>query len=67
MTREEKIKARLEEHYCSLLSKGYRIVGLFLIGSQNYDLDIEDENYCSDIDTKAIVVPTFNQFAIGAR
>jgi hypothetical protein len=36
-----------------------RIVGIFLQGSQNYGLDYEG----SDIDTKLIIVPTFEQIA----
>lgn len=61
MNREEKIMKRLEEHYAHLQEKGYEVVGLFLVGSQNYDLDYEG----SDIDTKAIVVPTLEDIVLG--
>ena len=40
-----------------------RIVGIFLQGSQNYDLDI----YGSDVDTKLIVVPTFEDIAMARK
>ena len=40
-----------------------RIVGIFLQGSQNYGLDTES----SDIDTKLIVTPTFNDLAFNLK
>lgn len=55
MTREEKIYQRLESDYNLLIDKGYEVVGVFLQGSQNYKLDYEK----SDIDTKAIILPSF--------
>ena len=56
---QEKIKKRLKEHYefvCSKYDKD-QILGVFLYGSQNYDLATE----FSDIDTKAIYVPSFEE------
>lgn len=40
-----------------------KIVGIFLQGSQNYGLDIET----SDVDTKLIVVPTFEEIAMNKK
>lgn len=61
MTREEKIMKGVGEHL--LEARKYfnsnRIVGIFLQGSQNYGLDYEE----SDIDTKLIIVPNFEQIA----
>lgn len=37
-----------------------RIVGIMLAGSQNYGLDVED----SDVDTKLVVVPTFDDIVM---
>ena len=57
MTNKE-IKDRLKEHWIALERLGYNndnIVGIFLYGSQNYGTDIET----SDVDTKCLVVPTF--------
>jgi len=65
MDREGKINKRIKEHYEYLESKGYEIVGLFLQGSQNYNNDIYDDDYQSDIDSKAIVLPTFEDFVGG--
>lgn len=59
MNREEKIMARLQEHYNYLIEKGHEVVALMLQGSQNYDLDIYTEEYQSDIDSKAIILPSF--------
>lgn len=57
MTNKE-IEDRLKEHWIALERLGYNsdnIVGIFLYGSQNYGTDIET----SDVDTKCLVVPTF--------
>ncbi len=56
MERKE-IMARVEEHYKYLESLGYEVVCTCLQGSQNYGLDEYSEDYCSDIDTKSIVLP----------
>ena len=59
MDKKELIMRRLGEHYLYLREKGYEVVCLMLQGSQNYDLDEYSENYQSDIDSKAIVLPHF--------
>lgn len=57
------IQERVNDHYKYAVSKyGEHILGVFLYGSQNYNLDTED----SDIDTKAIYVPTLDEIAAGA-
>lgn len=52
---------RLSEHYQESLDyfKSSRIVGIFLQGSQNYGLELPG----SDVDTKLIIVPTFEEIA----
>lgn len=62
MERNERIMKRLHEHKEYIQKLGYEIVGIFVQGSQNYGLDIYNEDYMSDIDTKAIVLPTFDDF-----
>ena len=62
MNREEKIIKRVQEHYNYLKEQGYEIVFLALQGSQNYNLDVYDEDYMSDIDTKAVILPSFEDF-----
>lgn len=44
------------KHEYDELSKEYIVYGVFLYGSQNYGLNVPS----SDIDTKAIVIPTFS-------
>lgn len=56
------IMKRLNEHYEYLISKGYEVVCLMLQGSQNYGLDEYSDEYKSDIDSKAIVLPHFRDF-----
>lgn len=70
MDREERIMNRLQEHYdyikdeCRSNGTPYEVVALFLQGSQNYGLDVYTDNYMSDVDSKAIVLPTFNDFIL---
>lgn len=64
MERDAYIFKRVKEHYNEIKDK-YEVVGVFLQGSQNYGLDIYDDDYKSDIDTKAIVLPTFKDIVYG--
>lgn len=58
-----KIMDRLQENYNTVVNMGYELVGIFLQGSQNYELAYED----SDIDCKAIVLPKFNDFVLNNK
>lgn len=53
---QEKITTRLKSDADYLTTLGYEVVGVFLQGSQNYNL----HTITSDIDTKAIVLPTLD-------
>ena len=66
MNREEKIMQRVQEHYDYLQSLGYEVVCVCLQGSQNYGLDEYSDEYMSDIDTKAIVLPPLDNFIAAA-
>lgn len=59
------IRERMEEHFeeAKTLFPEDRIVGLFLQGSQNYGLELPT----SDVDTKLIVVPTFEDIALARK
>ena len=59
---KEKINNRVREHYSYLQSRGYEIAFLALQGSQNYGLDVYDKDYISDVDTKAVILPSFEDF-----
>ena len=66
MNREAKIMKRVQEHYDYLQSLGYEVVCVCLQGSQNYGLDEYSDEYVSDIDTKAIVLPPLDDFIAAA-
>lgn len=59
------VQKRVDEHYVEALKYFDKdhIVGIFLQGSQNYGLEIPN----SDVDTKLIVTPTFEEIARNAR
>lgn len=59
------IMERVSQHYEEALEHFAedRIVGIFLQGSQNYKLDLPT----SDVDTKLIVVPTFEDIALARK
>lgn len=57
------IMNRLQEHLDAVRQSGQDWVGIFLQGSQNYGLDYES----SDIDTKAIVLPSFSDFVLNHK
>lgn len=64
MTKKEAIiHLRLREDFNYVTSLGYNVLGVFLQGSQNYNLDYEG----SDIDTKAILVPSFEDFVLNKK
>ena len=62
---DEWIMSKLKDHYeeAKTLISDSHIVGVFLQGSQNYGLDYEG----SDIDTKCIITPTFEEIALAKK
>jgi hypothetical protein len=65
-SREEFIMSCVQEHYDEAVSLGYEVVAVFLQGSQNYCCDIYTEEYRSDIDTKAIILPSLDDIIRGS-
>lgn len=63
--RRAEIMRRVQDHYNEALQyfPEEQIVGVFLQGSQNYELDYKD----SDIDTKLIVVPSFRDICLNKK
>lgn len=59
----ETIFQRLQSDYDYCVANGYEVVGVFLFGSQNYGVSLET----SDIDTKAIVVPSLMDNIVWGR
>lgn len=58
--RKKQIMDRIHADYKMLEGMGHTVLGVFLQGSTNYSLDYEG----SDIDTKAIVLPSFEDFVM---
>ena len=58
-----------ELHKCRdyLKGKGYNVVYLCIFGSQNYDLDIYTDDYESDIDFKAVIIPTLDDLVYNCK
>ena len=57
------IQKRIQSDYEYVESLGYKVLGVFLQGSQNYGLAYEG----SDIDTKCIVIPAFEDFCLNKK
>ncbi len=60
---KERVQEQVQCHYDKLIELGYNVVGVFLYGSQNYELDYDK----SDVDTKAIVLPTLNDIVLNRQ
>lgn len=60
---KEDVQKQVQSHYDKLVELGYNVVGVFLYGSQNYELDYEK----SDVDTKAIVLPTLKDIILNRQ
>ena len=59
----QSVQNTIYKYYNYLEERGYEVVGVFLFGSQNYGLDSEE----SDIDAKAMVVPTIEDIYNGTK
>lgn len=59
----ESVMRRLQEHLEAVKQKHPHWVGIFLQGSQNYNLDYEG----SDIDSKLIILPSFEEFVLNKK
>lgn len=62
---DKSVQQRVQEHYNELkkIIPEEQIVGVFLQGSQNYGLEYEG----SDVDTKAIILPSFKDFVLNKK
>ena len=57
---KQEVQNIVQQHYNTLVSRGYNVLGVYLYGSQNYEMDYEG----SDIDTKAIIIPSINDIIL---
>ena len=65
--KNKEIQNEINNKYKYLQENGYNVIFLGLQGSQNYGLDVYDQDYKSDIDTKAIVLPTFKDIVLNKK
>ena len=56
----KKVRDKLE-------ANGYDVAYVCLYGSQNYNLDLYNANYKSDIDVKAFIIPTLKQLISNSK
>ena len=63
MTIENKLKKQMK----ILTDKGYTVAFVSIYGSQNYELDINNEEYKSDVDMKAVIVPTLDELVYNSK
>lgn len=61
--REKQLNKRLLEDYEYVQSLGYNVLGVMVQGSDNYCLSYSG----SDIDTKAILIPSFEDFVLNCK
>lgn len=69
MNKDEKIFKRVKEHlyYLKENHPNYNVIYIGLQGSQNYELDTYTEEYMSDVDTKAILVPSLKDISLNKK
>ena len=69
MNRKELIFKKMKQHlnYLKETHPNYNVIYIGLQGSQNYDLDIYSEQYESDVDTKAILVPSLKDISLNKK
>ena len=61
------LKSELYKCRDYLKGKGYNVVYLCIFGSQNYGLDIYTDDYKSDIDFKAVIIPTLDDLVYNCK
>lgn len=69
MNRKEYIEKGLTNHLKEFkkIYPNLELFGLFIQGSQNYGLDMYTDEYKSDIDTKAIVIPSLEDVVLNRK
>lgn len=62
--RHNKIFCSIKHHFNELkrLRPEYEVIMVACQGSQNYNLDLDNDDYHSDIDTVAMIVPSYDDF-----
>jgi predicted nucleotidyltransferase len=65
--KQNDIMNKLEKQKSILESMGYKVAFIALYGSQNYGLDIYTDEYKSDVDMKAVVVPDLDDLIYNSK
>ena len=65
--KEMEIKNTLRFYDHELSREGYTVAFISLYGSQNYGLDVYTDEYKSDIDAKAVIVPTLDDLIYNCK
>ena len=67
LNKEEKINSVLWNFKKRLENNGHKVAYICLYGSQNYGLDIYTDEYKSDFDAKAVIVPTLDDLVYNSK
>lgn len=67
MDKKEVIMEKLYKQKKNLEDMGYNVAYICLFGSQNYDLDLYTDDYKSDFDMKAIVIPDLDSLVQNSK
>lgn len=67
MSKENESKAAVLESVDRVKALGYTVLYAANYGSHNYNLDINNEEYKSDIDTKVIILPTLEELVNNSK
>lgn len=67
INKEIEIKNTLRFYNHELFRKGYTVAFISLYGSQNYGLDVYTDEYKSDIDAKAVIIPTLDDLIYNCK
>lgn len=63
----EEMKQAMQEVMDGLIADGMNVVYICVYGSQNYELDMHNKEYQSDLDMKAVVVPTLDDLVLNHK
>ena len=67
MDRDKFVQNNMQAKYDYLIQKGHDVAAIFVQGSQNYELDTYTEEYTSDVDCKAWVIPSLENLILGHK
>ena len=67
MDRTERINSKLLEVKKFLEEQGYSVAYVCVYGSQNYGLDLYTREYESDLDFKAVIIPTLDNLVYNCK